>query len=212
MQTTKHDPPREKMEKSLLLEPSRYLEHLPDIYSEDEFTGRFLRIFEDILEPIGQVIEHSYVYFDPLMAPERLLPWLASWLDLSLDEEWPLEKRRRLIGAAVHLYQLRGTLRGLREYLGIYCGVQPAIVEHHDGFRLSATSRLGWNTVLGDGRGHFITVELRLNRSSHVKIRKVKAIVESQKPAHVAYQIKVIYEEDEEGRPVVDPEGSLPLG
>jgi phage tail-like protein len=173
-------------------EPSKYLKYLPGIYREDEFMGRFLKIFESILTPIDQVIAHIHQYFDPKMAPGELLPWLASWVDLVLDESWPLEKRRKLIGSAVELYQLRGTRRGLSEYLRIYTGVEPTIVEHFGGIKLGEHSELGLNTILGDGQDHSVTVILEVEDPSAVDLEKVVAIVEAEKPAHVGYDLTIV--------------------
>jgi phage tail-like protein len=172
--------------------PSKYLKYLPALFSEDEFVGRFLKIFESILTPIEQVIDQTDLYLDPKTAPEEFLPWLASWVDLVLDEGWPLEKRRQLIGAAVELYQLRGTRRGLREYLRIYTSVEPVIIEHYGGIRLGEQSQLGWNTILGDGQDHCFTVMLEMEDTSAVDLQKVRAIIEAEKPAHVAYELKVV--------------------
>ena len=173
-------------------EPSRYLRYLPAIHSEDEFMGRFLKIFESILTPIELAINHMESYFEPRMAPAELLPWLASWVDLVLDEGWPLEKRRELIGSAVELYQLRGTRRGLSEYLRIYTGVEPTIVEHFGGIKLTDQSLLGLNTILGDGQDHSVSVILNVDDASAVDVEKVVAIVEAEKPAHVAYDLRIV--------------------
>ena len=184
-------------------EHSKYLEYLPALYSEDEFMGRFLKIFENILTPIDQMIGHVELYFDPKLAPEVFLPWLAAWVDMALDDEWPVERRRHLIGSVVALYQWRGTRRGLIEYLSIYTGAEPAITEHLAGFKLGEASRLGWNTILGDGHDHSFTVTLEWDEDSSVDLDRVRAIIESEKPAHTAYDLRIVnrgtYESPPEG-------------
>ena len=92
---------------------STYLKFLPAIYSESDFLGRFLMIFESIMGPLEGMSDNLKYYFDPGTTPSELLPWLASWIDLVLDESWPLERRRRLVKSAVELYQWRGTRHGL---------------------------------------------------------------------------------------------------
>ena len=179
-------------------EPSNYLKYLPALFSEDEFLGRFLKIFESVIDPIEKLISQVYFYFDPKMAPEELLPWLASWVDLVLDEGWPLEKRRQLISSVVDLYRLRGTRQGLSEYLRIYTGVKPVIVEHFGGMALGERSQLGWNTVLGEREGHFITAILELEDPSAVDQQKVRAIIEAEKPAHVAYALNNVVKESKQ--------------
>ncbi|OQY24158.1 MAG: hypothetical protein B6I34_03890 [Anaerolineaceae bacterium 4572_32.1] len=107
----------------------RYLAYLPALYHDDEFLARFLMLFESFWAPIERQIDHLSFYLDPKLTPPDFLPWLASWLDLTLDERWPEEKQRQMMCAAVPLYRKRGTKRGLQEYLELYTGVKPQIVE-----------------------------------------------------------------------------------
>ena len=109
----------------------RYLKYLPRVFEEqDELMGRFLMLFESFWAPIEGQIDAVHHYFDPALMPLDLLPWLASWVDLTLDDHWPEAKRRQLLKAAVSLYRKRGTRRGLQEYLEIYTGAQVRVSEH----------------------------------------------------------------------------------
>ncbi len=172
---------------------SRYLHHLPALYERDELLGRFLMLFESFWDPIEGRIDQLPYYFDPRTAPPDLLPWLAAWLDLVLDERWPETKRRRLIQSAVHLYRRRGTRDGLADYLEIYTGVRPQIVEHRaENFVLGTTARLGQGIALGQRNApHTFTVKLELPTLPQVKAeaRKhmIERIIETEKPAHAAY-------------------------
>ena len=77
---------------------SSYLQYLPAPYQGDLFLGRFLMIFESILSPLEGILDTLPYYFDPQTTPEELIPWLASWVSLELDESWTIERRRELIG------------------------------------------------------------------------------------------------------------------
>jgi phage tail-like protein len=178
-------------EKPALGSQSSYLKYLPAIYSQSDFMGRFLMIFEDILGPIEGVLDNISYYFDPGATPEELLSWLASWVNLALDETWSLERRRNLVKSAVELFQWRGTLRGLRQYLQIYAGVEPEIIEDFGGMPLDERSRLGWNTVLGEERPYTFTVVLKLADGT-VDLNKVRAIIEAEKPAHTDYRLRLV--------------------
>jgi len=184
---------------------SSYLQHLPAFYSADDFMGRFLMIFESIFTPIERMVNSVDVYLDPRMMPEEALPWIASWLDLVLDENWPVEKRRKLVTSAVELYRWRGTRRGLREYLTVYTGVEPVITEHLGGVSLDGQARLGENTVLGEGHDHCFSVKLEVEDASAVDLERVRAIIETEKPAHTAYTLAVVQKraetEAEDGEP-----------
>ena len=175
-----------------LVSRSRYLEYVPSIYSEGDFMGRFLMIFERVLDPIEGVLDNIASYLDPATAPPELLSWLASWVNLVLDDSWSLERRRQLVKSAVELYQWRGTHRGLREYLRVYTGIVPSIKEDYGSITLDNSTRLGWNFILGGGRPYTFDVILELEDLSTVDEERVRSIIESQKPAHAGYTLQII--------------------
>ena len=172
-------------------EQSSYLSYLPAIYSQDGFIGRFLMIFERVLGPIESVVDNISYYFDPNCTPGELLPWLASWVNLVLDETWPEERRRQLVGSAVQLFQARGTRQGLREYCRLYTGVEPKITEDFGGIPLDGHALLGWNTLLGAGAQHTFTVTLVVPDQNEVNLEHLKAIIETEKPAHAGYTLRI---------------------
>src|SRR4051812_37524156 len=85
------------------------LDYLPGVYAGDDFLNRFLLIFEDTLRPLQLMADNLHYYFHPLTAPSDLIPWLATWVNLALDDNWSLEQRRNLIYTAPELYSRRGT-------------------------------------------------------------------------------------------------------
>lgn len=172
--------------------PSRLLDYLPASYRDDALMGQFLLIFESILTPIENTVDNLALYFDPRITPESVLPWLASWVDLALDPTWPLERRRELVRNAADLYRWRGTRRGLSEYLRIYTGMIPTILEYIPGMILDAKTQLGVNTLLGSsGTGHHFTVILEIPENSRIDAKIVRNIIESQKPAHTIYTLEI---------------------
>jgi len=160
---------------------STYLKYLPAIYSADDFMGRFLLIFESILSPIDRTVGNLHYYFDPQITPAELLPWLASWLGLALDERWPEEQRRALILAAVDLYQWRGTRHGLSEFVRLYTGLTPEIVEHGVG-RRGVTEAAAFR----------FTVRIKVPDPALVDRAVVEAIIEAEKPAHTGYNLEIV--------------------
>lgn len=182
----------------------RYLRYLPAIYEGDELMGRFLMLFESFWAPVEQQIESIPYYFDPRTAPASFLPWLASWLDLKLDERWPEARLRRLIRWAIALHRSRGTKWGLLKYLEIYTGQRAEIVEHRSkNFILGKESRLGPGIALGRGNlPHTFTVTLQLpaidaedkeerDRLERLRLRTIESIIEMQKPAHTVYDLNL---------------------
>jgi hypothetical protein len=136
-----------------------------------------------------------------------MLPWLASWVGLALDDRWSDARRRRLIQSAVTLYRKRGTRGGLAEYLEIL-GEEVEIMEHFgSGFRLGRESALGPQAVLGTGdEPHTFTVVLHLpadlssskdperTREASERTRTVRAVIEGAKPAHTGYDLRIAYD------------------
>jgi len=147
---------------------SRYIQYLPALYRDDEFMTQFLLIFESVMRPLENSVNNLELYLDPKMTPEPVLTWLGSWLGL------------------------RGTKRGLSEYLRIYTGTVPEISEYIPGMRLEPGTQLGIETKLGSsGKGHHFTVTLYLDENHAVSTDAVKAIVDSQKPAQTIYTLDI---------------------
>ena len=172
-----------------------YLKYLPAIYSENEFFGRFLMIFESVLGPVEAMVDNLAYYFDPGTSPEELLPWLASWMEVELDSNWTVERRREMVKSASWLFQWRGTRRGLREYLRLYTGIEPVITEDFGGIILGGQSELGRNTVLGGGHQHLFTVTFELEDLDSINVTQVSRIIENEKPAHASYILTVVRKE-----------------
>jgi phage tail-like protein len=170
---------------------SSYLQYLPAIYQKDPFLGRFLLIFESILGPIEETIDQIAAYLDPRLTPAELLPWLASWVGLELDENWPPDRQRALVGATVMLYRWRGTRRALRDHLRIYTGREPLIVENFDGLRLGQDASLGVNTSLGVARQHHIAVTVTVDQPENLDEQVLRRIIELEKPPHAGYTLTI---------------------
>lgn len=133
-----------------------YLRYLPPTYREDQvsaaFLERFLSLFETVFQGIEAEIDQLFRHFDPETAPPEFLPWLASWIGLSIDEDLRDEQIRRLIRRAPVLYSGKGTPAGLVEFLQIYTGRPVSLTEHSRRFTPfllgGGDTRLGRGTVL----------------------------------------------------------------
>jgi len=183
---------------------SRYLRYLPALYESDVLMGRFLMLFDSFWHPLEGMLNQIPEYFDPATAPRDLLPWLASWFQLMLDEAWPEARRRRLLESVVWLYRQRGTRQGLQEYLEIYTGVRPQIIEHRArNFRLGTGNRLGFGVAMGTRNvPHTFTVILPLppittedviekERLEQARLHTIKQIIDAEKPAHTTYHLQI---------------------
>lgn len=151
---------------------SSYLNNLPSFFSKDYTLDRFLLIFESIMAPLNQLVDHMPLVLDPRTLPADMLQWFASWLDLTLNENWPEKRRRDLIRAASELYRWRGTQYGLSRYLEIYAGVIPEV-----------------NDDLS--QPHTFRVTLRVPANQEVDESLVREIIENEKPAHTFYELVI---------------------
>lgn len=192
--------------KSVQLAPLReswLLEMLPAVFANDDFLKRFLFIFEDTLKPLMGMVDNFHYYFHPLTAPPEMLAWLSSWVNLVLDDNWPLEQRRQLIHSAADLYSRRGTRRGLAEYLQLYIGVEPEVSEYVDGMTLGAETFLGINTTIAGRERHCFTVTLQLpgltDEEIGYKELTIRRIIEAEKPAHTSYRLRILTDDDPDG-------------
>ncbi|NJN84536.1 MAG: hypothetical protein HC802_21135 [Caldilineaceae bacterium] len=198
-----------------IIPKGRYLKHLPGLYENDDFIGRFLMLFESHWAPIEGQISGIHNYFDPKLAPTRMLSWLAMWVDLRLDENWSEAKQRRLLTSIIRLYRKRGTKAGLQEYLEIFSEGRVEISERRaNNFRLGPQARLGVGIALGTANvPHTFAVKIwlppietqapkgatlgaeELQRFEHDRRRVIRAIIEAEKPAHTTYQLEFVGDE-----------------
>jgi len=175
---------------------SRYLQYLPvplqqgDL-QENGFLGRFLLAFECLLtglegrtepEGIEQKLDRIHTWFEPGKAPEDFLPWLASWVAVSLRDEWPLEAKRKFIQRAVSLHRIRGTPQGLKAMLDTFLEHLPEVgavqVFEREAFP-----------------AHFFLVSLTLRDRTPARLNALEQLVhlliEEQKPAHTFYGLEI---------------------
>jgi phage tail-like protein len=150
---------------------STWLQYLPSIYSDDEFLGRYLLIFESILSPIIWTIDNFDLYLTPDIAPTNWLEWMASWFDLLVLPDLPIERQREIMRQAGWLFMRRGTRAGLQRLLELYFGVTPEIVEM-DNCRFVVRLALS---------------ESPLKMGAEVANR----LINSQKPAFASYTLEI---------------------
>ena len=130
--------PRDEV--SLLVATRGYGQFLPQLYSRGvqsesegggvsraDFLRRFLLLFQTLSQPVESRVANRDMVMDPVRMDARFLPWLASWLDFTLDERIPVTRRRIFLRRAVELFKWRGTERGLKEVLKTLTGLEVQI-------------------------------------------------------------------------------------
>jgi phage tail-like protein len=146
-----------------------YLRRLPRTFSREEgpasFLRRYLAMFEGFLGEIEARAVDRNILLHPLGAPDEVLPWLARFVGLVLDERWARaprpggrtqDARRSIIAEATELFRYRGTVTSLRRLLELYLGVPVVLLEHYrlrglGGAVLGDTGAAFTSSVIGAG-------------------------------------------------------------
>jgi phage tail-like protein len=151
---------------------SNWLQYLPAIYSDNDFVGRYLLIFESILSPITWMIDNFDMYMSPEVAPPEWLRWMASWFDVLIVPELPIARQRAVVEQLGWLFFRRGTKAGLERLLTLYFGVKPDITE--------------------DNKNSHFTVKLYLSESN-VKLDRdiIDRLIMAHKPIHATYTLEI---------------------
>ncbi|TWT91747.1 phage tail protein [Stieleria varia] len=147
------------------------LDQLPAVYRDDaeaeDFTERFLSLFDAATEDLDQAIERFPAMLDPDGVPEEVLAWQAALLGIVFDSDWNPQLRRKLIAAAPELYRKRGTVAGLQQAIELIFGLQAGqvVIDEHALHRVwgvvNENSRLGAFRLFGKSQSRF-----RVGRSS----------------------------------------------
>ena len=181
-----------------------YMRFLPEVYSYDDFTNRFLMMFESFWKPINQQISMGESYYDPDLTPDVFLEWLASWVGMQIDETFPRERVRDLIKNAIPFSRTRGTAESLRFFLEMYSGGHVEVSERKaHNMVLGGQMGIGDGLALGkDNKPNMVLVSMtvpssELERTGFTKQkynRKIKSFIREIVPAHTDFSLSCKYE------------------
>jgi phage tail-like protein len=180
-----------------LASPHPLASGLPGLYREPEIdarTGelrpsmaeRLTGAFDELLAPVLSCLDNFDAYLDPALAPPDFLNWLASWVGVELDENWPLSRQREHVLRAAELYRRRGTARGIADAVAVFTGADAEVID--SGGIVWSTSP---QTELPGTDEARATVRLRVGDPGDVDRSRVEAIIASAKPAHVVAELEV---------------------
>jgi hypothetical protein len=141
---------------------------------------------------------------NPFKTDKEYLPWLASWLGLTLRADLPEENKRNLIARATYLYAWRGTHRGLAELISIVTGGTPEITEPEIvTLTVGLQAVVGSSTRLGRDLPFYFHVNLSLPGTSLYGNARAnmealtRDTIEFGKPAHTYYNLEFSAVDDE---------------
>jgi phage tail-like protein len=187
------------------------LKYLPAVYQADETSrhllDRLLSLLDTIYEEIETEIEDFPRHLDVAGAPADFLPWLASWFDLNLKQDWTTPQSREFLRNIVELYQSRGTVHGMRRTLQLHSRLSdpmPQIIEHYRASHDSDEDSEAWTAAAGamnswlgppvndDGPHHFSVVVPGYSIEHPDKRAAARQMIDSVKPAHAHYTLRPI--------------------
>lgn len=169
--------------------PSRYPigAQLPSLYASDHFAQRFTSGLDVVLAPILSTLDNLAAYLDPYLAPEDFVSWLALWVAVDLDPDWPAPARRMAVAEAVSEHRWRGTARGLVERLRRFAGVHARV---YDG------GGVAWSTTPGSPlpgqASREVVVEVWPAGPDPVDEQWVATLVASACPIHLTSTVRVL--------------------
>jgi phage tail-like protein len=149
-----------------------------------------LSVMEDLNDPVEKKLEKIETYFNPYLTNNAFVLMLAEWLDLGylwagttwqpgadLEDLFPpgVGQLRELVQVARSLYAWRGTVAGLQRFLRLATGLK--------GFRIYE------NVVALTRQPKPYHLVVYAPDSSIEMKRLIRRIVETQKPAHVTYEL-----------------------
>lgn len=163
-----------------LRNPHPIVDQLPGMFQDDDLTRRFTAALDEVWAPVFATLDNLPAYLSPATTPSDFLDWLAGWVGAELDEAWPEHRQRAFVAHAADLHRWRGTVRGLRELVTVYTGVEPEIVE---------SGGVSWSQAPasdppGDPRPR-VTVHLRVVDPDAVDQAQLRQVVADAIPAHV---------------------------
>lgn len=184
-----------------------YLENLPAIYRRSDAVGRNLVrdlcfLFEHMFDSVEVNLNDGWRFYDPHVAPQDFLDWLAGWTAFTLDLDWPEAEKRALVKRAVDLYRIRGTKRGLALFLRLFTGQEPDIAENtwpFKGFRVEGEdaeegARIALDSVVLPpvdlAHCFVVTMPTKFDDVPPEMVIRIHQIIQMEKPAHTHYYLR----------------------
>jgi phage tail-like protein len=184
-----------------------YVKWLPALFQRNDINGKnamrdLLWVTQHLFGSIEEKLDALHNFFDPYEAPEEMLPWLASWSAMVIDEDWPIAKKRRLIKKGIEMYRIRGTVKGLKLFISLFTGNEPVVRENQwpfKGWRIGVTSEIGTDTVVLPpvNLSHAFIVEMPVSYKdlSPEAVIRIHEIIQMERPANTQYYLRFAVEE-----------------
>jgi phage tail-like protein len=166
------------------------IQRLPSLYQDGMFIEQFTAGLDIVLAPIIATLDCLDSYVDPEVAPPDFVGWLGDWVGLRLEEDWTVERRRRLVAAAAVLFAARGTAQGLIDEIELYTG---------GGAEVDDPGRV-WTSALPTGEeerrsrrtaDRTVRVTVDVTNATDVNWAALQELIRDAVPAHLPVEIEL---------------------
>ena len=113
---------------SLWMAGDHMVDYLPAIYRGQDFTWRYLSIFNTLFQGVEEELDGLPRQLDPASAGDSMVEFLARWL--CMEPEQGEEHLRERLAGILEEYETMYTVEGVRRTAARLTGQEPFIIEH----------------------------------------------------------------------------------
>lgn len=158
--------------------PQWLVNQLPVGMLGSDFFVRFVSIFQEMAETLMDDADQIEHVPDATVAPTPMLSYLASWIDVqTVDPSLPDAVQRVILRSSSRALALRGTRRGLQEYLTMLSGDTAEVT---DG---------GGVWAEGEAPDDVAWVRMTVSGTGHLSEPEFVALIAAEIPAHVRAEL-----------------------
>ncbi len=174
--------------------PDWLVSQLPIGLLESDFFVRFVSIFQRVATSLVENADNIEHVADVSVAPDAMVRWLGQWIGTdAVDPSLPDVLQRRIVQSASKTLSLRGTRRGLEQFLELISG---EVAEVTDGGGV-------WRA--GEAPADTAWVRMRVASTGWLPEADFVTLVRDEVPAHVRAELCVghrcVWRSDEEDSP-----------
>jgi phage tail-like protein len=160
---------------------------LPGLYRDDMFTQRLCAGLDETLAPVLVSLDNIPAYLDLATTPADMLPWLARWVGMAVDQGQQPARQRELLKAASELHGWHGTARGIQLAVEVLFDMPTEVLESGAAaWSMDPTEPLPGEPVQA------VVVKVSPTSSQVVDLERLNAVVLAVKPAHVVHRVQVV--------------------
>jgi len=159
-------------------DPDWMVNQLPVGMVQDDFFVRFVSIFQDVAATLLEDADNLEHIPDLTVTPTSMISLLGAWIGAeAVDASLPEDLQRSLLAKSGRAMSQRGTVEGIRQYLGMLSG---GPVEVIDG---------GGIWPEGDAPPDVAWVRMQVQGTGHLSEDEFVRMVRHQVPAHVRAEL-----------------------